>query len=157
MTVAIGYLDGPRLRRSLLAAAQWVGASRDELNRINVFPVPDGDTGTNFWLTMRSIAEALHRLGDAPLPEVSRTAAQAAVMGPRGNSGMMLSHFLVGFDEGIEVPDEFEAWSQHQRVRAGDPAAAAIKEAIEAMDINALTPLEALNKMQELKEIINRD
>jgi hypothetical protein len=98
---AIGYLDGPRLRRSLLAAAQWVGAGRDELNRINVFPVPDGDTGTNFWLTMKSIAEALHRLGDAPLPEVSRTVAEAAVMGSRGNSGIMLSHFLVGFDEGV--------------------------------------------------------
>ena len=63
--------------------------------------MPDGDTGTNFWLTTRSIAEALQRLGDAPLPDVSRTAAQAAVMGSRGNSGMMLSHFLVGFDEAI--------------------------------------------------------
>jgi len=101
LTAAIGYLDGPRLRRSLLAAAQWVQAGRDELNRINVFPVPDGDTGTNFWLTMKSIAEALQRVGDAPLPEVSRAVAQAAVMGSRGNSGMMLSHFLVGFDEGI--------------------------------------------------------
>ena len=98
MPATIGYLDGPRLRRSLLAAAQWVALSRDELNRINVFPVPDGDTGTNFSLTMKSIAEALQRIGDAPLHEVSRATAQAAVMGSRGNSGMMLAHFLVGFD-----------------------------------------------------------
>ena len=97
----ISYLDGPRLRRSLLAASQWVAAGRDELNRINVYPVPDGDTGTNFFFTMKSIADALQRLGDAPLPDVSRAAAQAAVMGSRGNSGMMLSHFLVGFDEGV--------------------------------------------------------
>ena len=115
MTAAIGYLDGPRLRRSLLAAAQWVQAGREELNRINVFPVPDGDTGTNFALTMKSISEALHRLGDAPLPEVARTAAQAAVMGSRGNSGMMLSHFLVGFDEGLGA---------RFRVRARELAAA---------------------------------
>ncbi len=101
MAAAIAYLDGPRLRRSLMAAASWVGAGREELNRINVYPVPDGDTGTNFWLTTRSILESLQRLGDAPLPEVSRTAAQAAVMGSRGNSGMMLSQFLVGFDEGV--------------------------------------------------------
>lgn len=101
MTAAIAYLDGPRLSRSLMAAATWVAAGREELNRINVFPVPDGDTGTNFWLTMRSILEALQRLGDAPLPDVSRTIAQAAVMGSRGNSGMMLSQFLVGFDEGV--------------------------------------------------------
>lgn len=101
MPAAISYLDGPRLRRSLLAAAQWVAAGREELNRINVYPVPDGDTGTNFYLTMKSIADALQRTGDAPLPEISRAAAQSAVMGSRGNSGMMLSHFLVGFDEGV--------------------------------------------------------
>lgn len=115
MTQSIGYLDGPRLRRSLLAAAGWVAKGREELNRINVYPVPDGDTGTNFHLTMKSIAEALQRVGDAPLPEVSRAAAQAAVMGSRGNSGMMLSHFLVGFDEGIGA---------RFRVRARDLAVA---------------------------------
>ena len=115
MGTSIGYLDGPRLRLSLLAAAAWVGAGRDELNRINVFPVPDGDTGTNFTLTLRAIADALHRLGDAPLPEVSRTAAQASVMGARGNSGMMLSHFLLGFSDGI---------GQRMRVRAHELAAA---------------------------------
>jgi DegV family protein with EDD domain len=116
---AIGYLDGPRLRRSLLAAATWVRAGREELNRINVFPVPDGDTGTNFALTMKSIAEALHRLGDAPLPEVSRAAAQAAVMGSRGNSGMMLSHFLVGFDEGIGARFRIRARELAGAIRRG--------------------------------------
>jgi len=116
---AIAYLDGPRLRRSLLAAAQWVSAGRDELNRINVYPVPDGDTGTNFFLTMKSIAEALHRLGDAPLPDVSRAAAQAAVLGSRGNSGMMLSHFLVGFDEGLGARFRAEAREVANAIRQG--------------------------------------
>src|SRR5207249_5454603 len=51
--VAIGYVDGARFRRSLLAAADWVAAGRDELNRINVFPVPDGDTGTNMRTALR--------------------------------------------------------------------------------------------------------
>ncbi len=132
MAEAIGYLDGPRLRRSLLAAAQWVGAGRDELNRINVFPVPDGDTGTNFWVTMKSIAEALHRLGDAPLPEVSRTAAQAAVMGSRGNSGMMLSHFLVGFDEGVGA---------RFRIRARE-LAAAIRRGFQRLEAALENPVE---------------
>ena len=85
-----------------MAAAEWVGAGRDELNRINVFPVPDGDTGTNFTLTMRSIAEAIHRLRpDATLAEVAHTAAEASVMGARGNSGILLSHFVVGFREAV--------------------------------------------------------
>lgn len=102
MGISIGYVDGPRLRRSLLAAAEWVGVGRDELNRINVFPVPDGDTGTNLTLTMRSIADALQRLRpEATLAEVAHAAAEASVMGARGNSGILLSHFVVGFREEV--------------------------------------------------------
>jgi DegV family protein with EDD domain len=82
-----------------------VAAGRDELNRINVFPVPDGDTGTNMWLTLRAVAGALRDLGDGeaplPLPYVAETMAQASVRGARGNSGMMLSQFLLGFRESI--------------------------------------------------------
>jgi DegV family protein with EDD domain len=101
MTVGIAYVDGPRLTRSFLAAADWVAAGRDEINRINVFPVPDGDTGTNFSLTLRAVADALRALGDAPLPDTARAAARAAVLGARGNSGMMLAHFLMGFAEAL--------------------------------------------------------
>lgn len=99
MTAGISDLDGPRLSRSLFAAADWVAAGRDEINRINAFPVPDGDTGTNLALTLRAVADALRVRGDAPLPETARTAARAAVLGARGNSGMMLAHFLMGFAE----------------------------------------------------------
>ncbi|HET6578494.1 MAG TPA: DegV family protein, partial [Gemmatimonadales bacterium] len=101
MSLGIAYVDGPRLARSLFAAADWVAAGREEINRINVFPVPDGDTGTNFSLTLRAVADALRALGDAPLPETARTAARAAVLGARGNSGMMLAHFLLGFAESL--------------------------------------------------------
>jgi uncharacterized protein len=97
----ITYVDGPRLARAVLASADWVAAGRDEINRINVFPVPDGDTGTNFSLTLRAVADALTALGDAPLPETARTMARAAVLGARGNSGMMLAHFLLGFTDAL--------------------------------------------------------
>jgi DegV family protein with EDD domain len=101
MAGGITYVDGPRLARAAIAAANWVAAGRDEINRINVFPVPDGDTGTNFSLTLRSVADALRALGDAPLPETARTLARAAVLGARGNSGMMLAQFLLGFTESL--------------------------------------------------------
>ena len=82
-----------------------MAAGRDELNRINVFPVPEGDTGTNMCLTLRAVAAALRNLGDdnasLPLPHVAETMAQASVRGARGNSGMMLSEFLIVFREGI--------------------------------------------------------
>jgi fatty acid kinase/fatty acid kinase fatty acid binding subunit len=99
--VGIAYVDGPRLRRSLLAAADWVAAGRDELNRLNVFPVPDGDTGTNMGLTLRAVAQALRELGEAPLPQVTAAMAQASIRGAHGNSGMMLSQFLLGLQEGL--------------------------------------------------------
>ena len=67
--MGITYVDGRRLRRSLLAGSEWVEANRGELNRINVFPVPDGDTGTNFSLTLQAIARAVAPLEDAELPE----------------------------------------------------------------------------------------
>lgn len=76
-------------------------AGREELNRINVFPVPDGDTGTNFALTLRATAESVRSLRRATLPAVTRAMAQASIFGARGNSGMLLSQFLLGFREAL--------------------------------------------------------
>jgi DegV family protein with EDD domain len=99
--MGIVYVDGPRLRRCLIAAADWVESGREELNRINVFPVPDGDTGTNFALTLQAVAHALAPLENAHLPVVTKAMADACVVSAHGNSGMLLSQFLLGFREGI--------------------------------------------------------
>ena len=119
MSVAIRYVDGPRLARSLQAAADWVAAGREEINRINVFPVPDGDTGTNFSLTLRAVADALQALGEAPLGETAATAARGAVLGARGNSGMMLAHFLLGFAEQMRGKDQATAAEVARGFRRG--------------------------------------
>jgi DegV family protein with EDD domain len=95
-------LDGAGLRGALLAANEYVQRYRAELNRINVFPVPDGDTGTNLALTVGSIADRLRHNRDDSVAEVARTASEAAIMGARGNCGMILSHFLLGLSNGIE-------------------------------------------------------
>lgn len=119
MSVGIAYVDGPRLRRSLLAAADWVAAGRDELNRINVFPVPDGDTGTNMCLTLRAVAHALRELGDASLPRVTEAMAQASIRGARGNSGLMLSQFLLGMQEGLGARLTASSADLAHAIRAG--------------------------------------
>jgi DegV family protein with EDD domain len=93
----IDYLDGPRLRRALVAGCDYVQRRRGELNRINVFPVPDGDTGTNLALTAAAIADRLRNLEEQSVAVVAREAADAAILGARGNCGMILSHFLLGF------------------------------------------------------------
>lgn len=120
-TTAAGltYLDGRSLRRSLLSAADWVDAGREELNRINVFPVPDGDTGTNFGMTLRASAEGVRRLRGAALPAVSRAMAEACVFGARGNSGMLLSQFLVGFREAIGGKERAELRDVAGAIRRG--------------------------------------
>ena len=98
----IQYLDGPRLRRALIAACQYAQRQRAELNRINVFPVPDGDTGTNLALTLASIVDRLRVTESEAVGVVAREVAEAGVLGARGNCGMILSHFLLGFSEAVQ-------------------------------------------------------
>ncbi len=128
----IGYLDGPRLRRSLLAACAHTEAQRRELNRINVFPVPDGDTGTNLALTVRAIAEHLSVNRDRGVSQVAREAAEAAILGARGNSGMMLSHFLIGFADEVEGEERIGTERFSRAMEAGVRALyAAIERPVE--------------------------
>jgi DegV family protein with EDD domain len=89
----------------MLAACDYAQRQRGELNRINVFPVPDGDTGTNLALTVQAIAEGLRHSRAREVSVVATEAAEAAVLGARGNVGMMLSHFLLGLAEQLEGLD----------------------------------------------------
>jgi len=115
----IAYLDGPRLRRSLLAACDYIQQQRRELNRINVFPVPDGDTGTNLSLTVQAIADHLRRNQDRGFHAVAHEVAEAAVLGARGNAGMMLSHFLLGFAAQTRGKDRVSAGEFAVALHAG--------------------------------------
>src|SRR5262249_42169890 len=69
--------------------------------RINVFPVPDGDTGTNFASTLRAVATAVVRVPDRALRVVTRIMADACIVAARGNSGLLFSQFLIGIREGL--------------------------------------------------------
>jgi fatty acid kinase/fatty acid kinase fatty acid binding subunit len=129
VAIGIAYVDGPRLARAAYAAADWVAAGRDEINRLNVFPVPDGDTGTNFSLTLRAVADACRALGDESLQVTARTMARGAVLGARGNSGMMLAHFLMGFSEGLDGLDTATAPDiAHALTRGADTLYASLDE-----------------------------
>lgn len=96
---AIAYLDSARLQRALHAGVMHLFQRREYLNRINVFPVPDGDTGTNMAFTFKAILDAL----EGPLPErvdqLLDRVAEAALDGARGNSGAIMAQYLQGFRE----------------------------------------------------------
>lgn len=91
-------LDGRGFAKFLVAGTYFLRKYRQVLNDLNVFPVPDGDTGTNMYLTVRSACLEAAKLRDGvPLSEVAAQAAQGSLMGARGNSGVIISQMLRGF------------------------------------------------------------
>ena len=94
--------DGPGLLAMFESALQLVEANVPELNRLNVFPVPDGDTGTNMYLTLRDVVANTAPVTQDSVSDTSRAMARAALMGGRGNSGVLLSHFFMGMADALE-------------------------------------------------------
>ncbi|HEX7373988.1 MAG TPA: DAK2 domain-containing protein, partial [Steroidobacteraceae bacterium] len=89
-------LDGLKLNRALKAGILRLLSRQEHLNKINVFPVPDGDTGTNLALTMSAVLGALQKSPDAHAGQTLTKVADAALDGARGNSGAILAQFFLG-------------------------------------------------------------
>jgi len=97
--LAITHIDAPRLEQALLAGIANVLKRRDYINKINVFPVPDGDTGTNLAFTLASVRQAIERPVSRSLPELLEEIAEAALDGARGNSGAIMAQYFQGLSE----------------------------------------------------------
>jgi DAK2 domain fusion protein YloV len=95
------------MRHLIVAGARWVALNKEELNDLNVFPVPDGDTGTNLYLTMRSLVSHLRGVKpDASLGALLTKAARGCLLGARGNSGVIFSQIFGGFARSLKSLDE---------------------------------------------------
>jgi len=95
-------VGGRHLNYVLRTALSWLQANQDVINDLNVFPVPDGDTGSNMYLTLRSAVEDAQKAGDPQSAgSVMQAAAHGSLMGARGNSGVILSQILRGFAQGL--------------------------------------------------------
>jgi hypothetical protein len=101
----VDYIDGPCLASAIRSGAEWVASKRIHLNEINVFPVPDGDTGTNLTLTLKAAADAIRGLEDRSLGEVSAALSHAVLIGARGNAGIILAQFIRGFASAVQGTD----------------------------------------------------
>src|SRR5689334_9942346 len=100
---------GQDLKRAITAATAWLIRNAEAINAITVFPVPDGDTGTNMALTMQS---AVKQVADSPghsAAEIAAGISRGALMGARGNSGVILSQIWRGFAEGITGKESISA------------------------------------------------
>jgi hypothetical protein len=95
-------VDGPLFKRALLGSLTWLAQNHEEVNRLNVFPVPDGDTGTNMLLTLQSAVEDVKESGAAEVSKIARLASHGSLMGARGNSGVILSQIFRGFARAVE-------------------------------------------------------
>lgn len=93
------------LRTALRAYAEVLGTHREAINRLNVYPVPDGDTGTNMALTLSSVVAALGEAGEDGMAATCRAISHGALMGARGNSGLILSQVLRGLADAFSCAD----------------------------------------------------
>ncbi|HEX7001394.1 MAG TPA: DAK2 domain-containing protein [Trueperaceae bacterium] len=97
-----GRVAARELSHAFIFATQWLGVFVEEVNALNVYPVPDGDTGTNMHLTMQSVRRQLSELRTVNMQTVARALSYGSLLGARGNSGVILSQVLKGFAESVK-------------------------------------------------------
>ena len=100
-------INGPEFRDMFAAATNWLEKSASDIDALNVFPVPDGDTGTNMLLTMRSTVEEAYKVNGQSVSAVVQAMANGALMGARGNSGVILSQIWSGMAQGLSDKETF--------------------------------------------------
>ena len=102
-------LDATTLAEAFLFATDWLGVYIEEVNALNVYPVPDGDTGTNMHLTMQSVRRQLQDAPPTAMGDLAHALSYGSLLGARGNSGVILSQILKGFAEGLKTSEVLDA------------------------------------------------
>lgn len=158
----MNIISGTEFKEMVQSAAHWLQTKHEDVDRLNVFPVPDGDTGTNMAMTMKSSAKFMtDRSQDDSVGELAKQMAYGALMGARGNSGVILSQILAGFAKAVEGKDAIDTEMLIQAFSAGADAAyravsnpmegtvlTVVREASEALRQKSgagLTPMEAMD------------
>ncbi len=116
-------INGNQLRDAYLSAANNIAAFRQEVDALNVFPVPDGDTGTNMSMTIKTAVPELKRMTAPTVAAVAKTAASALLRGARGNSGVILSLLFRGFSKGLAGKEEADGADLARALQIGTETA----------------------------------
>ena len=112
-------IDAKLLARMFLAGAKNLEVKKEWINELNVFPVPDGDTGTNMTLTIMSAVKEVNGLEDVQMTTLAKAISSGSLRGARGNSGVILSQLLRGFTKGIRDLKELDAVALARAVDKG--------------------------------------
>ncbi len=116
-------INGADLRRMIISAAASIEIHKQQLNDLNVFPVPDGDTGTNMSMTINAAAGDLRKVEDPTLDQAAKTAASAMLRGARGNSGVILSLLFRGLSKRLKGVNEADGTIWAEALQEGVDAA----------------------------------
>ncbi|MCY9376720.1 DAK2 domain-containing protein [Bacillus sp. T17B1] len=130
--MSIRTLDGRTFAEMILAGAQNLSQNASAVDALNVFPVPDGDTGTNMNLSMTSGAREVEQMNTDDIGKVGSALSKGLLMGARGNSGVILSQLFRGFSKSIETKKEINALEFAAALQAGvDMAYKAVMKPVE--------------------------
>ncbi len=116
-------INGADLRRMIISAAASIEIHKQQLNDLNVFPVPDGDTGTNMSMTINAAASDLRKVEDPNADKAAKTVASAMLRGARGNSGVILSLLFRGISKRLKGVDEVDGTTWAEALQEGVDAA----------------------------------
>lgn len=133
----VDFCTGGGLKRALEASTTWLERHVEIINALNVYPVPDGDTGTNMLLTMRAALEELNSTSAQSASAVAHTVSYGALMGARGNSGVILSQLFRGLARSLDKRETFTALELAQAMK--EASATAYKGVIKPVEGTILT------------------
>ncbi len=148
-------LDAVDLRRILLHGRMALEAKVEAVNALNVFPVPDGDTGTNMLLTMKALEEATAKAVDVPASQLMSTMARGALLGSRGNSGVILAQFFQGIARGLGDRDSFDC--QAIATAMSEAASAAYRAVGNPVEGTMLTVIREVAEASQAKAAVSND
>ena len=154
--------NGHQLKKLAKAARIWLDKNHQHVNALNVFPVPDGDTGTNMLLTMRSAYDRVANSHEEHVGKMADTLARGALMGARGNSGVILSQIWRGLARGLRDKETFDAADLAAAIQeASDTAYGGVMRPVEGTILTviregAAEAADAITKSGDLRFLLDR-
>lgn len=153
----IKYIDNVKFKRMLLGSAINLENNKTIVDSLNVFPVPDGDTGTNMNLTVQSAIKEINNLQESTITAISSAAANGSLMGARGNSGVILSQLFRGIAKGLKEANLIDCKIIAESLKsASDTAYKAVMRPVEGtmLTVARETAEKAMSTYEEFEDVI---
>ena len=153
--MSLQFINGKDLVSSVKSGCIKLEHNRERVNLLNVFPVPDGDTGTNMYLTLQAAVKEGEKNADKPLGKVAKAMSSGSLMGARGNSGVILSQIFRGIAKVLDGREEADALLFAQALKSGSDTA--YKAVMKPVEGTILTVVREISRACEAEAKKNND